>query len=410
MEKDALLQPIKIGDKSIPNRIAINAMEGGDADGEGNPSARTYQRYEGYFKGEAGFIDLEAITCQYDSVSSRNQLSVMPRNAKSLEKFVGHLKKINKNNVFVFQLTHAGEVSDPVSSKPIRVTEQPLFGFENAQKIDEKEFEKIIQQYVTSAVIAHDAGADGIDLKLCAGYLGSQVLRPFNRHNWKYGGSWENRRQFAFDLVDRIRDAVNDPGFIIGAKVTLYEGFPGGQGTTGPDSAVMDLSEPIDLLNGLEARGASYFIQTCGAPRHSLDIVKPAKSSPYMGYLNHYFQKVCRDNLKPETVVIGGAYSIFRDGRQANFHAVAPEKNSLVFWGNKNISEGVTDMIALGRQSFADPSLPKKLREGKMQDVRWCTACDKCSILLVNQVHTGCILADKYYAGILKDIMKGSGD
>jgi 2,4-dienoyl-CoA reductase-like NADH-dependent reductase (Old Yellow Enzyme family) len=406
MGKSPLLQPIKIGNREIPNRIAINAMEGGDADENGNPSERTYARYEDYFKGEAGFIDLEAITCQKDSVSSRNQLSIMPHNAKALKKFVHHLKQINKNNIFVFQLTHSGEVSDPRFSKPIRVTEQPLFGFENTVQIGEEEIEKIMQQYVASAVIAQDAGADGIDLKLCAGYLGSQILRPFNKHTWKYGGAWENRRQFAFELVERIRDAVNDSNFIIGAKVSLYEGFPGGQGTAGPDSAVMDLSESIDLIKGLEERGASYILQTCGAPRHTLDIVKPSKSAPYIAYFNHYFQKVCRDNLKPETVVIGGAYSIFRNGQQTNFNAVSPEKNSLVYWGSKHIQEGVTDMIALGRQSFADPYLPQKLRKGKEEEVKWCIACDKCSILLVNQEHIGCVIAHKYYADKLKKLMK----
>ncbi|MCC8121925.1 MAG: 2,4-dienoyl-CoA reductase [Oscillospiraceae bacterium] len=408
MEKNALLQPIQIGHKVVPNRFAINAMEGVDADENGNPTDRTYARYEGYFTGEAGFIDLEAITCQYDSISSRHQLSIMPHNAKALEQLVQRLKRVNSNNVFVLQLTHAGEVSDPRVSKQIRVTQQPLYGFEGAELIGEDDVEKIIQQYVQSAVIAHDVGADGIDLKLCAGYLGSQILRPFNRHSWKYGGSWENRRQFAFDLVERIQDAVNDPSFIIGSKISLYEGFPGGQGTAGPESAVMDLTESIDLIQGLEARGASYILQTCGAPRHTLALVKPDRSAPYIAYLGQYFQKVCRDNLKPETVVIGGGYSIFRDGKQPNFQAVAPEKNSLLHWGDQMISEGVTDMVALGRQCLADPYLPKKLREGREQDIKWCTGCDQCSILLVNQAHTGCIVGNPYYANTLKGILADS--
>ncbi len=405
MSENVLLTPIKIGNKTVPNRFAINAMEGVDADEQGNPSERTYRRYERFFEGEAGFIDLEAITCQRESVSSKNQLSIMPHNAKPLEKFVRHLKQINKDNVFVFQLTHAGEVSDPRFSKAVRVTEKPLYGFEFTEKIGEDEVEKIIEQYVTAAVIAHDAGADGIDLKLCAGYLGSQILRPFNSHKWKYGGSWENRRQFAFDLVERIQKAVNDPDFIIGSKISMYEGFPGGQGTAGPDSAVMDLTESIDLIKGLEERGASYILQTCGAPRHSLALVKPDKSAPYIAYLGQYFQKVCRDNLKPETVVIGGGYSIFRDGKHDHFYAVEPEKNSFLFWGEKLIGDGVTDMVAMGRQALIDPAVPRKLREGKTEDIRWCYGCDKCSILLVTQNNTGCIMADTYYANSVKEIL-----
>ena len=405
MSKNALLEPIKIGGKTVPNRFAVNAMEGTDADENGNPTELTYKRYERFFEGGAGFIDLEAITCQNESVSSPGQLSIMAHNAKPLKDFVKHLKAINPENVFVFQLTHAGEVSHPVLSKPVRVTKDPLPGYEHTVQIGEKEIEKILDQYVEAAKIAQEAGADGIDLKLCAGYLGSQILRPFNCHDWKYGGSWEHRRQFVVDLMTRIREAVNDPDFIIGSKISLYEGFPGGQGSMGADSAVMDLTESIDLIQTLEACGASYILQTAGAPYHTVTLVKPEKAAPYTAYLNQFFQKVCRDHLKPETVVIGGGYSLFRDGNQPAFPAVRPEKNSLLFWGDKLIREGVTDMVALGRQSLIDPSVPRKLAEGREDEIKWCLGCDKCSILLVNPAVTGCI-TDPFYAKELQRIMK----
>ncbi len=406
--ENLLLRPIKIGNKTVPNRIAINSIEGGDADENGNPTEKTYARYEKLFEGEAGFIDLEAITCQRESVSTRNQLSITRDNERALKKFVEHLKNINSENVFVFQLTHAGEVSHPKFSKPVRVTKQPLYGFEYAQFIGEEEVDKIIDQYIEAAKIAHASGADGVDLKLCAGYLGSQILRPFNSHKWKYGGPWENRRQFAFDLVEKISRAVNDPNFIIGSKVSLYEGFPGGQGTIGQDSSVMDLTESIDLIKGMEERGASYILQAGGAPRHTLALVKPGKEAPYLAYFQHYFQKVCRDALKPESVVIGSGYTIFRDGCNNNFPAVSPEKNSLVYWGQKYIEENVTDMVALGRQSLADPYFAKKLREGKEETIKWCTSCDKCSMLLVSQENVGCVAFNPPYAKILKGLMENN--
>ena len=102
-------------------------------------------------------------------------------------------------------------------------------------------------------------GVDGIDLKFCHGYLGSQLLRPYNDRDWKYGGSWENRSRFAFETCERIRRAVPDPKFLIGARVSMYEEMPGGQGHAGADSFCYDLSESIALLQGLEARGCSYF-------------------------------------------------------------------------------------------------------------------------------------------------------
>ena len=93
--KDVLLSPIKIGNRECPNRFFIQAMECTDAEDDGNPSELTVERYSNLFKGEAGMVTLEAITVTNENRSRLNQLCIMPRNAKALEKFVGDLKKIN---------------------------------------------------------------------------------------------------------------------------------------------------------------------------------------------------------------------------------------------------------------------------------------------------------------------------
>ncbi|MDR1246740.1 MAG: 2,4-dienoyl-CoA reductase [Clostridiales Family XIII bacterium] len=404
--KNLLLTPVTVGGKTLPNRLAVGAMECNDADSDGNPSKATYSRYEKYFEGGSGFISLEAITCQRESVSSLNQLCLTPANAKSLEKFVRHMKDINKDNAFIFQITHAGEISHPRLSKPVRVTKEPLFGYEHAALIGEDEINVIMDQFVEGAKIARDAGADGIDLKLCTGYLGSQILRPFNKDNWKYGGAWEKRRQYAFDLTERIVKEVADPNFIIGSKVTVYDGFPGGQGTAGPDTAVMDLSETIDLVKGLEERGASYIIETAGAPYHTEDLSKPSRSKPYLGYLHFYFQKILREALRPETKVIGTGYSLYRDGKQKTFRAVSPENNTLKFWGNKNIGDGIADIVSLGRQSLADASVPRKMAEGKEGEIKWCVGCDNCTVFLVSGEGGGCAVHNPALAEKLKTLKK----
>ena len=275
-----LFTPLKIGARTAPNRIAINAMECCDALENGDPSPATYARYENLYKGKAGIIVLEAITPQYDYVSRKHQLSIREHNIPALKKFVAHLKKINPDAILLFQITHSGEISNPTFSKRIRVTKEPLPGFEDAELIGEKEIEQVIKDYVLRAKLSHEVGADGVDLKLCHGYLGSQILRPFNKENWKYGGKWENRRQFAIDIYDRVREAVADKDFILGSKISTYEGFPGGCGTLGPDSATMDLTESIDLVKRLEEHGAHYILQSAGSPSHTLDLAHPGPRAP----------------------------------------------------------------------------------------------------------------------------------
>jgi 2,4-dienoyl-CoA reductase-like NADH-dependent reductase (Old Yellow Enzyme family) len=403
--ENALFTPIKIGTKTATNRFAINAMECCDSDKEGNPTERTYERYTNLFNGGAGLIDLEAITVTYENRGRESQLSIMPHNEPALTKFVSALRKVNDKPIFIFQLTHAGELSHPAFSK--RVCVKPLPGF-GGEILTEDDIERIMDEFVTSAKICYHTGADGIDLKLSHGYLGSQLLRPYNDRNWKYGGSWANRSRFAFELMERIVKEINDPSFIIGSKVSVWEGFPGGCGSMGPDSPIMDLTESIALVKGLEERGAAYILQSAGSPSITLALSQPDRKIPDYAYLHHYFSKTLRDNLKPETVVIGSAYSIFRDGKNA-LQAVEREQNSILYWGDKNIRCGVTDMIALGRQSFADPFTPAKLMAGKEDEVHWCTADDHCIELLIRQKNVGCCTYNRPYTEALQAVRKEEG-
>lgn len=406
MKDDPVLQPIKIGTKTAQNRFAINAMECCDADDEGNPTEKTYTRYRRLFEGGAGVVDLEAITVQWESRSRKNQLSVMPRNQKALAKFVADLRKINDKTIFVWQLTHSGELSHQGFSRRVCVKPMPGFG---GDLVDEDYIDKTIEQFITAAKIAHDCGADGVDFKNCHGYLDSQILRPYNDRKWKYGGSWANRTRFTYAIYEGIAKAVNDPNFIIGSKVSIWEGFPGGQGSAGPDSPIMDLTESLDLVKGMEQRGAKFIIVSAGSPSITLALSQPDKSVPDDCYLHFSFQKQVREVLKPETVVIGSGYSVLNDGHN-QLQARIREENSLWYWANRNIREGVTDMVALGRQSLADGLLPRKFAEGREKEIKWCTACDHCIEFLIRQQPVGCATHDKGYAKAFQAIRVAEGE
>ncbi|WP_312502609.1 oxidoreductase [Lacrimispora sp.] len=395
-ELSPLFKPLKIGNRVAPNRIVINAMECCDALPNGDPSPETYARYERLFEGKAGIVVLEAITPQYDHRSRKDQLSIREHNLPALKKFVAHLKKINPDTILLFQITHSGEISNPEFSTRIRVTKEPLPGYEDAKLVGEKEIDEVIDQYIQGSKYAYEVGADGVDLKLCHGYLGSQILRPYNKENWKYGGRWENRKQFAINIYDGVRAAIPDPNFVLGSKISIYEGFPGGFGTLNSDSACMDLTEPIDLIKTLEAHGANFILQSAGSPSITLDLAHPDVRTPDYAYIHFYLQKACRNALRPETAVIGSGYSIYRDGKKG-FHAVKKEKNTLRFWGEKNINEGVVDAIAIGRQSYADPYLPTKMEKNDDASIKWCTLCDHCVEMLIQQTKVGCATFDKKY-------------
>jgi len=404
MSQEVLFTPIQIGARMAQNRFVINAMECNDADENGNPTEKTYRRYSRLFEGGAGVVFLEAITVSYESRARLHQLSIEPHNEKALTAFVREMKSINEKTLFVWQLTHSGELSNPDFSK--RVCVKPLPGL-GGELLAEEDVDRIIDQFVLAAKIAHNCGADGVDVKLCHGYLGSQILRPYNDRNWKYGGSWENRRRFAFEVYERIQKEINDPNFLVGSKISMWEGIPGGQGSKGPDTAIMDLTEPLDLIRGLEERGADFIMVSAGNPSLTIALAHPDKRIPDYVYLHHYFQQEAKRVAK-KAVIIGSAYSLFRDGNNY-LSALEKEKASLRYWGNKNIQDGVTDMIAIGRQSLADPYLPRKMMEGKEDTIRWCTLCDTCMELLIRQENTGCVVYEKEYAEMLRRVRKEKG-
>lgn len=403
--RETPLSPIKVGNREAKNRFFIQAMECCDADQDGNPSDLTLQRYENLFTGGSGMVTLEAISITRESRSRDDQLLIMPENAEALKTFVKRLKAINPDVLFVFQLTHSGELSHPGFSR--RVTVNPLHGY-GGDLLTEEEVDKIMVEFVQAAQIARDAGADGVDLKLCHGYLGSQIIRPYNSRKWKYGGSWANRSRFAFDLCERIRDNVADKNFLIGSKISAWEGFPGGFGTDGPDSPVIDLTELKSLLKGLEERGASFFVQSAGSPSITVSLTQADRQHPYIAYLHPTFQKAFKEAVKPETVIIGSNYSVWGKGNRG-LQACDPSENTLLKVGARNIERGVVDMIALGRQSLADPLLPKKLREDQESAIKFCTICDNCLELLIQQQKIGYCTFNPYYTQVLVNVRKEKG-
>jgi 2,4-dienoyl-CoA reductase-like NADH-dependent reductase (Old Yellow Enzyme family) len=284
---------------------------------------------------------------------------------------------------------------------------KPFPGYEG-ELLSEDDVDEILDRFVLAARMAYDCGADGVDFKLCHGYFGSQLLRPFNDRKWKYGGSWANRTRFAYEFYERISREISDPNFYVGSKISAWEGLPGGMGTGSPTSPIIDLTEILDLCKGIEERGAKFIIQSAGNPSLTLALTQPDKKIPDYAYLHFWFQREMKKVLKSETALIGSAYSIFRDGRNP-FRGVREQESSFVYWAEKNIREGVCDMVALGRQSLADPYLPLKFETGKDAQVDWCTCCDNCIEFLIRQKPVGCSTHFKDYARSLLEIRKEEG-
>ena len=183
----------------------------------------------------------------------------------------------------------------------------------------------------------------------------------------------------------------------------MYEEMPGGQGHAGADSFCYDLSESIALLQGLEARGCSYFGETIGNASVYWENMAPSPSCSTHVYQHLTMAKTMKEVVQPQTVIIGAGMSVLGDGTHNQLRGVQPERTSLLHVAEDALQNGVMDMVGLGRQALADPYLPCKVQSEQASDVQWCLTCNLCSELEMRGKPIGCAVYNKYFADLLKE-------
>jgi 2,4-dienoyl-CoA reductase-like NADH-dependent reductase (Old Yellow Enzyme family) len=83
-----------------------------------------------------------------------------------------------------------------------------------------------------------------------------------------------------------------------------------------------------------------------------------------------------------------------------------PSKKNFIYWAEKNLRDGNTDMVGIGRQSLADPLFPKKVLSGETEAIDYCTTCDRCLALMLAQKEVGCAVHNEYYRDLYRRVKK----
>ncbi|GAH12030.1 unnamed protein product, partial [marine sediment metagenome] len=91
---EILQQNVKVYNIIIPNRIAVQPMEGFDANINGAPQKLTYRRYQRYAKGGPGLIWFEATAISHDCRSNPHQLVLSEENFEKFKDLVSFTRKI----------------------------------------------------------------------------------------------------------------------------------------------------------------------------------------------------------------------------------------------------------------------------------------------------------------------------
>jgi len=348
-----LFEPINIGRNIVKNRFVMPAMHSTFVSEFGAVTKRLIDYYVARARGGVGLIVVEN-TC-IDWPIAKVSPTVLRIDD---DKFIYGLSELAEaihlyDVVAMIQLHHVGrqttlsntEGLQPVAPSAIPVEEEALYapeGYPIPRVLTIEEIERIEDKFMQAAVRARKAGFDGIELHGAHGYIFSQFFSPkTNKRNDLYGGSLRNRARFAIEVVEKIKEKLKD--FPVIFKFSADEYVEGGA----------TLEDSKKLVQWLEEAGVDAFCVSAGT------------------YESRYWSQPCYD--MPYGVLLPLAEEI---KKVVNVPVIAVGKMTLEL-AEKAIEEGKCDMVAFGRPLLADPELPKKAFEGKLDDIRPCIYCNE---------------------------------
>ncbi|MEW6443071.1 MAG: FAD-dependent oxidoreductase [bacterium] len=348
-ELSHLFSPLTIRNLTVRNRIFQSAHITGYVD-HGLPSDRHVRYYEARAKGGAGLIITEAVainpfTATNLKIGSQGWMDGFTPCARKIAAAVhAHGAKV------LMQIAHGGSVMSAYytwlhSEAPSGIPAVAGLGGEVPSAVSVEEIKTLVQQHVEVALKAQEAGYDGVELHFAHGYLVHQFISPIsNVRRDAYGGSLENRMRFSLEIIDAVRKAVGDD-FIVGVRGSADELLPGGY-TLEDGKQFMPMWARTNQIDYLHVSVAQSRSMVYAIP----PMMVPPRPFVY-----------CAAEIKQLVDIPVFACIRINDPVTAN----------------DIIKNCEADMVAMTRATLCDPEMPNKAREGRLDDIRHCIACNE---------------------------------
>lgn len=363
-ELATLFTPIRIGAMEIPNRIVMAPMTVDYGNPDETPSERQIAYYRERARGGVGLIGLEVCTVDGDHRYQQHSLGLYHDDL-----IAGHRKlvdAIHAEGVKVQpQLTHAG----PESLAPFFKQQQPIGPSvirtettkQACREITLEEIERAIEAYGDAAVRAREAGYDGVELHAAHNYmlLGSFLSPLRNFRTDEYAGhSFEGRAKLLLQVLANIRKKAGDD-LPITVRLSGFERVPGGR----------EINDTQRLAPLLVEAGADCFHVSGGVGDGNItQIITGPEYRP--GY-NVAAAASLKQVVDVPVMVVGQNWDPYA--------AAAIVEN------------GDADLVVMARALLADPQLPTKVREGRLQEITPCIVCQDCVDRMTSEMNgTGC--------------------
>lgn len=354
MNFEHLFTPLPVRGLTLRNRIFSTGHQTNMV-ADGAPSARMVDYHRARAEGGAGLIVMEAARMHETALSDGPVLDVGRDDCIAGYARVADAVKPAGAALFG-QLSHGGRVNarlrDGVrhpawSASAVR---DDRFG-SIPRPLSRAQIEDIIDAYGRGAARLIRAGLDGVEVTASHGMLPAQFLNPrVNLREDDYGGDLSGRLRFLADALRSCRAAIG-PAPVLGVRISI-------------DEKEIDGLTPDEVIAACAAlAGASaldYVNLTAGSMAGaggSVHVVPPMAIGA--GYL-----AAPAGRLRQAVDV-----PVFLAGR-INQPQIA----------EAILAAGQADLCGMTRALIADPEMPRKAREGRLDDIRACIACNQACI------------------------------
>lgn len=358
-----LFEPVRIGPKILPNRF----YQVPHASGFGGRMPRTQAAFRAV-KAEGGW---GGVCVEYAPVSRDSD--EIPAIAADLwdERDVRALAlaadAVHAHGALAgLELFHGGAASPNGDSRAVRLAPSQLASELQwgglAKEMTSQDIARVQRDWAEAARRAAGAGFDIIYVYGAHGYLMTQFLSAHtNRRTDGYGGSLAGRGRFWLETLEAVRSAVGSD-CAVATRIAVHGagGPPGAEGLPGIDiEEMLQLAAIADDLVDLWDVNVGSWPEDSGTSRYYPE-----------GSQQPWTHRVREATSKPVVAV----------GRYASPDLMAAAVRS-----------GAVDLIGAARQAIADPFLPRKVAEGRLDEIRECTGSNICILREETFRHVGCV-------------------
>ena len=344
MKFKAMFQPIEIGNMTVKNRFVVPPMGNNFANTDGTMSEQSAAYYAERAKGGFGLITIEATVVHPDAKGGPRKPCLY--DDSMIESFQKVIEACHREGAKVsIRLQNAGpEGNAKNAGAPIKAASSicTQCGRDIPQTLTTEEIYHLVDGYADAAERAWKAGADAVEVHMAHGYLVNSFLSPrTNKRVDEFGGCFENRMRFPRLIIEKIRERVGDRIAVL-ARINSSDEILGGN----------DVHDSAAIAACLEDYGVDALHVSRSV--HIRDEYMWAPTAVHGGFSADLVTEIKRAVTIP--VITVGRFT-------------EPQYAELL------VREGRTDLVAFGRQSLADPEMPKKALEGRLEDMIPCIAC-----------------------------------